>query len=63
MGGKETDVTPASKKTSKREQSAAKKSRQVRKKGLLQYFGDGLCVQPPSTEGTTIDAVKMRREK
>jgi hypothetical protein len=61
--GKVTDVTPALKKASKSEQSAAKKTRQVRKKGLLQYFGDGLRLQPPSSEGTQLDAVKMRREK
>jgi hypothetical protein len=39
------------------------KSRHVRKKGLLQYFGDGLRMQPLSTEGTPIDEAKMRREK
>ncbi len=63
MQGKATHVTPASKKASKREQSAAKKFRQVRKNGLLQYFEDGLHVQSPSMEGTPINAVKMRREK
>jgi hypothetical protein len=55
------DITPVSKKTSKREQSAAKKSCQARKQGLMAYFGEGSQVQPPTMEGTPIEAVTMQR--
>ncbi len=35
------DITPSLKKTGEREQSTAKKSRQVKKQGLLNFFGEG----------------------
>ncbi len=44
-----------------REQSTAKKARSARKQGLMAFFGEGAWVPPPSTDGTPIDAVKMRR--
>jgi hypothetical protein len=44
-----------------REQSAPKKTRCERKQGLLKFFRDGARVPPPSTEGTPMDAAKMRR--
>jgi hypothetical protein len=44
-----------------REQSAPKKTRGERKKGLLKIFGDRARVAPPSTEGTPTDATKIRR--
>jgi hypothetical protein len=43
------------------EQSAPKKTRRKRKKGLLKIFGDGARVAPPSIEGTPMDATKIRR--
>jgi hypothetical protein len=61
MQGALKDITPSSKKTEEREQSAAKKSCQVRKQSLLKFFGEGPQVQPPPTEGTPIKAVKMQR--
>jgi hypothetical protein len=63
MRGRALAITPNAKKASKREQSLAKKSRKMRKKGLLEYFGDGPRVQGPSTKGALIKAVKNRREK
>ncbi len=48
-------------KTGEQEQSAPKKTRSARKKDLLAFFGEGARVQPPSTDGTPIDAAKMRR--
>jgi hypothetical protein len=41
----------------------AKKSRQGRKKGLLEFFGGGPRVKAPSTDGTPIETVKNRRKK
>jgi hypothetical protein len=35
----------------------------MRKKGLLEFFGEGPCMQAPSTVGTPIKAVKKRRDK
>ncbi len=61
MRGTLRDITPVFKKTGKGEQSAAKKSRQARKQGLMAYFGEGPRVQPPSTEGTLIEVVTMQR--
>ncbi len=61
MRGALKDITPVSKKTGEREQSAAKKSHQVRKQGLLKFFGEGPQVQPPSTGGTPIAVAKMQR--
>ncbi len=61
MRGISRDITPVSKKTGEREQSAAKKSRQARKQGLMAYFREGPQVQPPFTEGTPIKAVTMQR--
>jgi hypothetical protein len=61
MQGTSKDTMPGSKKTGEREQSAAKKSHQVRKQGLLKFFGEGPQVQPPSTEGMPIKGVKMQR--
>jgi hypothetical protein len=46
-----------------REQGLVKKSRQGRKKGLLEFFGGGPRVKAPSTDGTPMEAVKNRREK
>ncbi len=40
MGGASKDITPGSKKTGEREQSAAKKLHPVRKQGLLKFFGE-----------------------
>jgi hypothetical protein len=61
--GQAPATTPNEKKTSKREQGSAKKSRQGRKKGLLEFFGDGPLVKAPSTDGMPIETVKNRREK
>jgi hypothetical protein len=49
------------KQTGEREQSTAKKSCSSRKQGLMAFFREGARVPPPSTDGTPIDAVKMRR--
>jgi hypothetical protein len=51
------EVTP-SLKADEREQAQAKK---IKKKGPEEFFGKGLRVQPPSREGTPIDAVVKRR--
>ncbi len=51
------------KKTSKREQGSAKKSRQGRKKGLLEFFGDGPRVKALSTEGTPIKTARNQNER
>jgi hypothetical protein len=48
------------KQTGEREQGTAKKSCSARKQGLMAFFGEGARVLP-STNGTPIDAVKMRR--
>jgi hypothetical protein len=61
--GQAPATMPNEKKTSKREQGLAKKSRQGRKKGLLEFFGGGPWVKAPSTVGTPIEIVKNRREK
>ncbi len=50
-------------KNSKKEQDPPKKSRNMRKKGLLEFFGEGPRVPTPSTEGTMIKAVKKQRDK
>ncbi len=47
--------------TGEQKQSAPKKTRSARKKDLLAFFGEGARVQPPSTDGTLIEAAKMRR--
>ncbi len=49
------------KQTGEREQSTAKKSRSAQKQGLMAFFWEGSRVPPPSTDGTPINAVKMRR--
>ena len=41
----------------------AKKSRQERKKGLLELFRGSPRVKAPSTDGMPIKTVKNRREK
>jgi hypothetical protein len=56
--GQALAITPNKKKMSKREQGSAKKSRQGRKKGLLEFFGDEPRVKAPSTEGTPIKTTK-----
>jgi hypothetical protein len=56
--GQALAIMPNEKKRSKREQGSAKKSRQGRKKGLLEFFGDGPWVNAPSTEGTPIKTAK-----
>jgi hypothetical protein len=43
------------------EQSAPKKTPSARKKDLLAFFGEGARVQPPSMDGTPIEAAKVRR--
>jgi hypothetical protein len=53
-------VTP---KASEREQANTKKSKQIRKQQLEEYFGQGPRVTAPSKEGTPIDAVLQRRER
>jgi hypothetical protein len=55
--GKSAEVTPNPKAT-EREQAQAKK---IKKKGLEEFFGMGPRVQPPSREGTPIDAVVKKR--
>jgi hypothetical protein len=47
--------------TGEQEQSAPKKTRSARKKDLLAFLGEGARVQPPSMDGTPIEAAKMRR--
>ncbi len=47
--------------TGEQEQSAPKKTHSARKKDLLVFFGEGVRVQPPSTDGTPIEAAKTRR--
>ncbi len=47
--------------TGEQEKSAPKKTRSARKKDLLAFFGEGACVQPPSMDGTPIEAAKTRR--
>ncbi len=47
--------------TREQEQSAPKKTRSARKKDLLVFFGEGARVQPPSTDGTPIEAAKTRK--
>jgi hypothetical protein len=54
------DIT-SHKQTGEREQSTAKKSCSARKQRLMVFFGEGARVPPPSTDGTPINAVKMRR--
>ncbi len=61
MQGPFAVVTP-SMKASKREQANAKKIKQVKKKGLEAFFGQGPWVPAPSREGTPIDVVIQRRE-
>ncbi len=61
--GQAPATTPNKKKSSKREQGSAKKSRQGRKKGLLEFFGGGPWVKAPSTDGMPIETVKNGREK
>jgi hypothetical protein len=56
-------ITPNAKKASKREQDPPKKSRSMRKKGLLKFFGEGPRMPAPTTEGTPIKAVTKRRDK
>ena len=56
-------ITLNAKKASKREQDPPKKSRSMRKKGLLKVFGEGLCMPVPTTEGTPLKAVTKRRDK
>ncbi len=41
----------------------AKKSRQGRKTGLLEFFGGSQQVKALTTDGTPIETVKNRREK
>jgi hypothetical protein len=59
---KTTAVTPNVKQISKREQGNVKKSKRERKKNLLKYFGDGVCIPAPTNIGTPINAVIQRRE-
>jgi hypothetical protein len=40
-----------------------KKLRNMKKKGLLKFFGEGPCMLAPSMEGTPIEAVKKQRDK
>jgi hypothetical protein len=54
-------VTPSTK-ASKKEQANAKKIKQVKKKGLDTFFGQGPQVPGPSQEGTPINAVVQQRE-
>jgi hypothetical protein len=61
--GQAPATTPKEKETGKREQGSAKKSRQGRKKGLLEFFGGGPWVKAPSTDETPLETVKNRREK
>ncbi len=61
--GQALAITPNKKKTSKREQGSVKKSRQGRKKGLLEFFGDRPRVKAPSTEGMPIETTKNQNER
>jgi hypothetical protein len=61
--GQAPATMPNEKKTGKREQGLAKKSRQGRKKGLLEFFGGSPRVKAPSTDGTPIETVENRGEK
>jgi hypothetical protein len=61
--GQALATMPNEKKTVKREQGLAKKSRRGRKNGLLEFFGGGPRVKTPSTDGTPIKTVKNRRKK
>jgi hypothetical protein len=63
MRGQALTIMTNKKKTSEREQGSAKKSRQGRKKGLLEFFGDGPRVKAPSTEGTPIETAKNQNER
>ncbi len=56
-------IMPNAKKASEREQDPPQKSRSMRKKGLLKFFGEGPCVPAPTTEGTLIKAVTKWRDK
>ncbi len=53
-------ITPNTKKTSKREQDQTKKSRHVRKQGLLDFFGKGVQVPAPTKKGMPIEAVTKK---
>jgi hypothetical protein len=55
-------ITPNAK-NNKREQNLPNKSRNMRKKGLLEFFGDGPHVPALSMEGTLIKAAKKQRDK
>ncbi len=55
-------VVAPSTKASQREQANTKKTKQVKRKGLEAFFGQGPRVPGPSREGTPIDAVIQRRE-
>ncbi len=57
-------ITPNAKKASNREQDLPQKSRSMRKKGLLKFFGEGPHMPAPTTEGTPtpIKAVTKRRD-
>jgi hypothetical protein len=50
------------KKARKREQDPPKKSRSMKKKGLLKFFGEGPWVPAPTTKGKPIKAVTKRRD-
>ena len=54
---------PNEKKTSKREQGLAKKSRQGRKKALLEFFGGGPRVKDSSTDGTPIEMSRIEGKR
>jgi hypothetical protein len=62
MRGMAAKFTPNAKKISEREQDSAKKTRHMKKKGLLKFFREGPRVPAPSAEGTPIKAVKKRRD-
>jgi hypothetical protein len=61
-GRKMMEVAPNVKKTSKREQDRAKKSRKDKKNDLLRYFGDGSHVPGPTNIRSPSNAVKQQRE-
>jgi hypothetical protein len=61
--GQALAITPNKKTASKREQGSAKKSRQGRKKGLLEFFGNGPRVKAPSTEGTPIKTAQNQNDR
>ncbi len=56
------EITPIAKKASKQEQDPAKKSGQMKKKGLLDLFGGGPRVTAPTLEGTLIKSLTKRRD-